>query len=255
MSINRLTLRLATVLALRGRTDAGDRVWDSRIGEIDELISGDPAPFILVYVDDEDASGEGEALRKGQRVVTISIEMAIGTVERAAGGYQLMMPETDAQLELALDALECQVIDALQDVASPARDAWAGLVVGIDSLRIRRGAWSEVDKARRYAARLIEMQVRIPRDPLPNGQATPLVAAVLQLLDAEPDMQEIGQALRSLAERDPGQTLQARMSALIGASRARAEALLLNPDLPDGQLFAPDGTPPDAQPMPSGGDG
>jgi len=253
MSINRLALRLATVLALRGCTDAGDRVWDSRIGEIDELVTDDPAPFILVYVDDEDASGDGQALRKGQRLVTLSIEMALGTVERASGGFQLMMPETDAHLELALDALECQVMDALQDVPSPARDAWAGLVTGIDNVRIRRGAWNEADKARRFAARLVEMQVRIPRDPLPNGQATPLVEAVLRLLDSEPDMQEIGQALRALAERQPGHTLQGRLTALIGASRAQAEALLLKPGLPDGQTFAPDSPPPDAQPVPPGG--
>ena len=63
-----MALRLMTVMALRGATDAGNRVWDSRIGEVDALAREEGAnPFILVYADDEDGNGAGASLRKPDR--------------------------------------------------------------------------------------------------------------------------------------------------------------------------------------------
>ncbi len=261
MSINRMALRLMTVMALRGATDAGNRVWDSRIGEVDALAREEGAnPFILVYADDEDGNGGGASLRKPDRRVTLVIEVAIGIVEKSQGGYQLMYPETDAQLELALDVLETQIFDALQHMPSAARDAWAQLVQSIENVRIRRGAWSEADKNNRYAARLIEMQIRIPRDPVPSGKITPLIEPVLQVLEDDQETNEIAQELRALAQRAPGapgneMTTLGRAAALIGASSAVADALFVDPELPDDRRFEADPQPVDAQPEQPGGGG
>ncbi len=254
MSLNRMALRIATVLALRGNTAAGMRVWDSRIGEIDELARDQAEPFIIVHVDDEDATSDGPALRKGQRRVTLVIEAAIGILRSDAGaGWQLMTPETDAQLELALDALETQIFDALQAVESEARELWAQLALTVHSISIRRGSWSEEDRSRRYAARLIEMQIGIPRDAQPGttapGEMTPLLAQLVVLMEQQPDMQQLAGAVRDLAGRVSGGTRRGRLAALIGASKAAAEAMQLSPDVTDDHTFAGDPLPPDAQPQ------
>jgi len=250
MSLNRLALRLATVLALRGQTTAGDRVWDSRIGEIDDLAAREAQPFILVYVDDEEAAGDATALRKSQRSVSLTIELAMGIFSSSQDGFELLMPATDAQLEVALDVLEMQVLDALQEVASAARDLWAALVQSIEAVRIRRGAWSDDDRATRHAARLIEMRVRIPRDPPATGQATPLMDQLITLLEQQPDsvLADMAVAIREQAERQPGRPSHQVMAALLGASRSVAEALMIDPDHQDGYAFAADQPDPDAQP-------
>ena len=108
MSLNRLALRIATVLALKGRTHAGDAVFDSRNATIDEISQDQAVPVISVYTD-EDIPGD-------ERQVNLVIECAVSVLEQKDGKEpKLWTPTTDPMLELNLDLMEAEIADALAE--------------------------------------------------------------------------------------------------------------------------------------------
>ena len=92
------------------------------------------------------------------------------------------------------------------------------------------------------------MRVKIPRDPLPSGQPTQIITRLVALLRQYPDMVDIAAGIDALAARESGMTRQGLVAALIGASKAAAEAMQIDPSLADDHTFAGDSAPPDAQP-------
>jgi hypothetical protein len=120
MTLARTALRLITVAAIRGATTAGARVYDSRIDDLAPDVFGDDAKPTIIVTTDED-KGDGLSDQDGGPPFLRAVELCfqIGMLQRVkvegdpatigADEYDLIYPETDAQLEAALDLIEHQI--------------------------------------------------------------------------------------------------------------------------------------------------
>ena len=77
MILGQDVLRLLTVKALKGRTWAGGRVYDSPAQPADLKIEEERAPFIGVYTDDADADTQDDSLHNPDARVYLTIECAV----------------------------------------------------------------------------------------------------------------------------------------------------------------------------------
>ena len=195
MSLNRLAVRMSSILALTNYyaepwpTIAKDRVFDSRI----DPIQGSPTdlvPTVSVYTDDD--QGDGLSDNNGgppfRRFMDLSFWLTLGMIgeNTEAGDPTIVYPQTDAQLEGTLDLFEHQVRFALADYTNP----WTKLFLG-SILRITR--WNSMRLASevnvRLAARSITATIELKDDDWPDfttGELTnmPLPANVDALLTA-----------------------------------------------------------------------
>ena len=115
-AIGRTFLRLAACAALRNRTMAGERVYDSRISAIDPVTAfpniDEISGSIGVYTEQD----SGDALSKNnggppfRSEVELIFEIAMqARVALENGDWAIARPETDDQLEATLDLIESQV--------------------------------------------------------------------------------------------------------------------------------------------------
>ncbi|MEY4953496.1 MAG: hypothetical protein RL299_1920, partial [Pseudomonadota bacterium] len=110
MSLSRAILRLTAVRAIYGRTLAEDRVFNSDLNPLDQRISKEAKPLVVVYTDDDqnEPSGRGDV---GAGSVDLVIEIAIAGSVNVDGADEndqtVVVPigETDAGMEFTLDLL------------------------------------------------------------------------------------------------------------------------------------------------------
>jgi hypothetical protein len=113
MSLARTCLRLAATAALRGKTSAEERVFDSRIGRIDGLKPEERKIAIAVYTEDD----EGEALSSQnggppfRPVIELVFELSMveAFFDEAEQITDIRCPATDAELEALLDFCEAEI--------------------------------------------------------------------------------------------------------------------------------------------------
>ena len=149
MSLTRLVMRLAAARALRDRTLAGPRVFDSAVDPIDQTIAETRQPLIVLTTDEHELDVTGRDLSSGPHRCDLVIEIAIASrVEVPAsdgdgGQISIAIPHTDEGMELTLDIMEHQVTRALtRDDTSWSR-AWMKLVPRVTQRLSRRGASAE----------------------------------------------------------------------------------------------------------------
>ncbi len=191
MSLNRLALRIATVLALKGRTHAGDAVFDSRNATIDEIAQDQAVPVISVYTD-EDQPGD-------ERQINLVIECAVSVLEQKDGKEpQLWTPTTDPMLELNLDLMEAEIADALAEPENEAADIWRTLAPHIIKTSSQRGMFG-VEADQRLAARQRLLTVRLLNDT--QGGIIPVVERLFTLMEQDGYYAEAVPQLRDFANR------------------------------------------------------
>lgn len=180
MSLNRLALRLATIIALTNNesapypTIAGARVFDSRGDALQMYRDLERAPVISVYTDGDmgQALSPNNGMVDGlRRTVTLAIEMSVCSFSED----DAVIAETDDQVEAMLDVLEYQVRAALF------HSDWTGLWLGL----MTRGpkSWTTdrykvpEDARIRAAQRVVFAEIEIPDDAVdyaviePGGSA------------------------------------------------------------------------------------
>jgi hypothetical protein len=173
MSIIRPILRMCVVAALRERTWAEDRVFDSDNTPLaDALVTvpGTTKPYITVYTD-EDTRTEiaGRDIYGATRNLTLVLEIGVASAVRVEGTDQveIELPATDAGMELSVDMVETQALAAL--IGDP-RSAWGELlrriVVAIQRAPSQRGGSAE--KGTRWAARQVVLVCDVIADPAPG---------------------------------------------------------------------------------------
>jgi hypothetical protein len=198
VSLIRLAVRVAAVQSLIGRTIAGERVYDSAMAPLDDLVKEDPAPFIIVTTDDDEVDLTGRDLFDGHRSLDLVIEFAIAG--RAQSG-ETTIPQTDEGLEVTIDVLQRQIARALIDEAT----VWSGdfkrLCPRFHSVRTRRGASTE--SGIRFAARQMILTVDTLNDP-PIGVALDPAHPIALLADhlEAADMPTIAALIRAEAAGD-----------------------------------------------------
>jgi hypothetical protein len=127
MTLARTALRLISVAALTGATDArptiaAERIYDSRVSDISpETFADDAKPVVIVLTDKDegDAISDQNGGPPFRRAVDLMFE--IGMVVRLKDGedFDIGYPDTDARLEASLDVLEFQIVRRLSfDLAS-----------------------------------------------------------------------------------------------------------------------------------------
>lgn len=147
----RLAIRLATVEALKGATFVGDNVLDSQIGALDVAADGSirsdqEKPFLSVYTDAskiEDDLALRTLHRCGQIDLTIEAGVTAAMVETDAdtGESQIVgigIPATDPAMEMFLDCVDRQVVNALTDPANAWAELWRGLSSSIVKIERKR---------------------------------------------------------------------------------------------------------------------
>lgn len=165
MSLSRLAVRLITVRALTGATLAEDRVFDSAIQSIDQMAKDRREPFIVVLTDDHTTDVTGRDMRHGSDSLDLVIEVAVAQrveVQVQSGGVaqQVIIPHTDAGMEIVIDVICQQIMDALMGGTATWAALWRTFVLKVNRIASRRGAAAE--DGTRFAAR----QLIITCDPL-----------------------------------------------------------------------------------------
>jgi hypothetical protein len=206
MSLTRLVMRLAAARALRGRTLAGARVFDSAVDPIDQTIAENRQPLLVLTTDEHEVDITGRDLAGDAQRCDLVIELAIAArVEVPArdgqgGQITIAIPHTDEGMELTLDMMEHQVLAALTRDDSGWARAWMKLVPRVTRRLSRRGASSE--NGVRFAARQLLLTCDLVDTPAVGSDIPPGTAwgEVLALMEADQNLAPIAAMLREQIE-------------------------------------------------------
>lgn len=219
-------LRIVTVEALRGRTWAAGRVYDSPATPADVRATENQEPFIAVYCDDADERSWGDD--EGQDEIRLLIEVAVVSAEtftedeRAPTDAEVPTPpttvtvinETDSGLELQIGFLTTQAIAALQSTAPGASqwaELWRDLVTGVTLVETRRGGpgdqQMQTGPRPRFASRVTIMHCQVISDP-PRGvllaESFPVWERALTAMAATSHLAGVASLMRAHFEKPDG---------------------------------------------------
>ena len=208
MSIIALAIRMSATRALEtdGATLAGARVFDSAITPLDEMVSAEPKPLIVVSTEDDSAEVGGADWHSGGRSIQLVIETAMSqSVELPDGeGQGVLVPNTDAGLELTLAVLSRQISACLFGRGG---GAWGVVfrkfVTGTSEVVSRRGIQSK--EGARIAARQTVYSISAMAEPpfdQPVAANTPL-GAFLAAAAADPQTATLADLIREVIEGEP----------------------------------------------------
>lgn len=207
MSIGALALRMALAQELRGRTIAGNAVFDSTIAPIDEFSEGGDTPFISIATEDQKYTEiGGKDLTTCSRRVDLVVEIASGqqayieTPEGAVSGINLS--QTDEAKELTIDMI-CRQVECA--IMRPVHEIWGrvlqGILLKIVEVNVRRGIKAEGGS--RLAFRQLVFTVELVTEPRFGEQPTHMWAKFMTALEADTGTQVIAPAIRSVIAGDP----------------------------------------------------
>lgn len=164
--IQALALRMAALYALRGATPAGNRVYDSAISTIDELIGADPSPVIVLVTDEEVAEIEVLDVLAGTRKIALVIEVVIASAVTLPDdeGEAVVVAPTDEKLEISLAVTVRSLMRALFGRASAWGNIFADLAHNVKKITLRRGADAPKD-GMKFAARQIVIELEPYAEP------------------------------------------------------------------------------------------
>lgn len=247
MSLCRIALRRACVLALKGHTLAGDNVLDSEIGAVDVDESGNLAvinrgKFIAIYTDRAEAmSPDGRMLyENGSTLLRIEFgiteKMTIEEEDPDNPGKMIRsvvagIPFTSSAAEDYLDLLGRQVMSALSHPDREAANIFRGLFYSI--VKIDRQRESD-DKGQRVAAQQIALTGELLPDPitLEDAPANGPFARLLALLNAGTG-DDRRMAAMMLAELQPDGEAWRKQQEWLGLTQDELLAVGLGPSADD----------------------
>jgi hypothetical protein len=177
MSLLRPILRATAVAALRDRTWAADRVYDSDLTPLATAVyGGPPSPYIVVYSDLDDLNPVDNIAKiyaSDNRTLSIAIEVGIASAIRSPTTNNLVIQfaATDSGMELACDCVAAQALSALiGDPQSQWGELFKRMVTKVRRIPSRRGGMSQ--QGVRFAARRVVLQIQPLWDFVP-GQRPP----------------------------------------------------------------------------------
>ena len=237
MALASFALRLSIVMALRGKTLAEARVYDSAIETLDQLVKGEASPLIIVSADEADSEAVKPAsLLSGVGQLKILIETAVARAvqipgEDAQGAETVLsIGPTDQGLEFTLDVLERQIARVLETPdTTPWSDLWRRFAMTIPVVEKKRGGSGEAGV--RFASRFIILTIVPIDDPPVGAMAAGPWADLIAALRAEPEteMQGIGNVLAQEIEAPEGLADWRKMQALLGIAEESVRGLGIAP--------------------------
>jgi hypothetical protein len=227
--------RLSAVAALRGQTWADKRVFDSDNTPLSQALKLNESakPYIVVYTDaDNRLEQNGTDIHGMRRELNLVLEIGVASkVEGKTGNTELKIPLTDEGMELALDMVEQQAIDAL--FGDP-QNEWSELlkefILRIERLTGQRGA--SADRDHRWAARQVGIVCDVISD-LPPGEPVPAEHPINQFITVsnkhpEADMEHVAEICSALVSREAAPEWE-RVQAALGVRRIGLRAIGLAP--------------------------
>lgn len=226
MSVVRLALRLATVMALKGKTLAGDDVGDSVIAAADARMRADRAPAIVVYIDDAARNLRVLLAEQPKHSIWLDVELMVTAKVERGNQTHYGVHMTDAGLECLLDVMERQVDVALSDTESAWAELHRSLHLGAGERRSIRAA---ADQGIRTASRQISMELHPITEPTYGNEPSGVWARLLELMAAEPECVHLVPLVRNMLTGDvPAHQWQIDIRDRL-LSDAQTDALLLRP--------------------------
>lgn len=235
MSFATLALRIAACRAVKGATLAADRVQDSAIAPIEQLMSEERLPVVLIATDEASARPTGRDVIGAGKEVELVIELAIASavrLENADHEVAIEVPHTDQGLEVVLDILTRQVTHAVLVGQGPWAELFRRFCLKISNVVTRRGA--EAKSGVRFAARQIVWTCTAIADPPFEGALTDgspwkdFVAA----LKADAELASIGEMIEAEIE-GPNLEWWQRRQASLALTLAGVRASGLGPFIED----------------------
>jgi len=229
MSLNRLVLRLATVNALNNFMTApyptlgGVHIYDSKIESIENIEEDVIFPLCIVYTDYDRGHWRHHTNNIKSRSLTITLELLVAQVksDQAGNGFVINYPQTDSEIETALDLFETQIFAAFE-ADNSAAECFRYLIAKVESVTSRRGA--TVESGQRLAARQVTMEVDVLRDQA-EGPLASEIAAFLTALEDVSDYADRVPAIRAAYARTDSRTAIENYMAVSGWSDATGEIL------------------------------
>lgn len=177
MSLLRPIIRCAAVGALRDRTWAQERVYDSDLTPLATAVFGGPAkPYIVVYTDSDDlnpVNGVAEVYANDNRTLSLAVEIGVASaVRNSQNDITIKFAATDSGMEWACDVCAAQAIAALVgDPQSKWGEIFKRLITTVRRIPSRRGGMSA--QGVRFAARRLVFQVQPMWDFVPGMVPSP----------------------------------------------------------------------------------
>lgn len=178
-------IRMLAVRALRGRTLAGQAVFDSRVEPLEQMTGGEKQPVISVQVGETAEAGDGDGLFMRDTTLTLSLDLIVASqITYESGAEAIEIAETDAGLEFSLSVMDRQWRTALSDPDNVHAEALRGLVAGIGAIRSTRGM--DPQTGQKHAIRMIEAEILAIAEPAPGAALPAPIDAALTLLGQDP---------------------------------------------------------------------
>lgn len=237
MSLIRPAIRACAVAALKDRTWAEQRVFDSDMTALAEAVSGKiPQPYICVYTDTDDMPQiTGAEMYDGEkRILNLVIEIGVANaIQGTNNNLVLQFANTDQGMELAVDMISHQVTAALfGDPKSIWGEIFKRLIWRVIRVPSRRGG--QASGGIRFAARRITYMVSTLYD-IPPGMVPAADHPLMEFINRAKGnpifgVADVGSILASML--DTKQAPDWRIAqAYLGLTRRSAEAMQV-PGLP-----------------------
>ena len=209
MSLASFALRVCAAQAIRGRTAAFDRVFDSSMTPENAMEASGRKPVIIVSSDDYRRTAERADPNArdflAPRTVSLSFETLIGSFVqfKDGNGGDFQVPQTDEGLELSINLIERETLRALVSGDNEWSSIFMKFAPSIVDVSSKRGAGSS--DGHKFAARLTTFSIATLCDP-PFGEVpedgTPW-ARLVAALRADQTLPGVGDLILGAIVGDP----------------------------------------------------
>ena len=197
MSLAVAAIKIAALRSLKGRTSAGEAVFDSAVEPFDALCD-QGAPVVVIYCDSGKRDVQGRDLFGARQVIDLAFDMFVAqAVAVDAGETELRIPASDEGNEIYLRSLAYEV----EKVLLSEQSTWPELFRGLwfrasdrDLCEWDRGAVA--DKGRRQALLRAIYKVETIADPTPGAE--PVWADLLAAMEGDEELSVLARYWRQL---------------------------------------------------------
>ena len=199
MSLAVAAIKIAALRSLKGRTSAGDAVFDSAVEPFDAL-RDKGAPVVVIYCDAGKRGVQGRDLFGARQVIDLAFDMFVAqAVTVDAGETEIRIPASDEGNEIYLRSLAYEV----EKVLLSDQLTWPELFRRLwfrasdqDFCEWDRGAIA--DKGRRQALLRAIYKVETIADPTPGAEPEGVWAELLAAMEADEELCDLALYWRQL---------------------------------------------------------